>query len=136
MPIWSQVSKSEGSSIPQPPPSVATSRWEMHAPKLSATPVPRCVMDIAMGRDHLQNNQPRQQNRAHYQGGLPGHGTKHSPSIPRQLRAAGRVFLHSELFKESSQSKRGDRGICRGSLGMANATGTGLGRGRVSAEEA
>lgn len=24
-----------------------------HTPKLSATPVPRWVMDIAMGRDHL-----------------------------------------------------------------------------------
>lgn len=82
----------------------------MHKPKLSATPVPRCVMDIAMGRDHLENNQPRQHNRAQHQGGLQGRRTKHSPSIPRQLRAAGRVFLHSELFQESSQSKRGEKG--------------------------
>jgi len=104
------LNESEGSSLPQPPPSVTTSRWETHAPKLSATPVPRCVMDIAMGRDHLKNNQAHQQNRAQHQGGLRRCETKHSPSIPRQLCAAGRLFLHSELFKESSQSNRGETG--------------------------
>lgn len=83
----------------------------MHEPKLSATPVPRCVMDIAMGRDHLKNNQPRQQNRAQH------HGRPRRP--PGQSTARlfldssvllGGLFLLSELFKESSQSKRGETG--------------------------
>lgn len=45
------TSQTEGGLFP---PAAPRQRRERHAPKLRATPVPRCVMDIAMGSDHLQ----------------------------------------------------------------------------------
>lgn len=57
-----KLAKVKGSRGANVRPKSRISRWGVDAPMLSATPVPRCVMDITMGRDHLQNKQRRQQN--------------------------------------------------------------------------
>lgn len=78
---------------------------EVHKPKLRATPVPRCVMDMAMGSDHLQKKQfVSKMGRRELQ-------DEAQLRVPGQPCSAGWGFC-TQLSQESGLRERGETGEC------------------------